>query len=424
MTRFESYALNTMIDLVEAGNPQALAGAAEALGGVRKAFQEAARELRGHLGAVEWKGESGTEFRRFGGRLAEHADDLGTYASLVGAHLTEAATGLTVVRSAMPPRAPAAGTGLPPSEPHRQEAINQLNRLASYYAVTGANLAAEEPPRFEEKLDAAVPRPAAGGGAAAAGGSQGPTATAGNHGGTGYEGTGWPTPAPTPTPTTYAPHVTYDTAGDPAGTSSSPRTGHAPTPPPAAVSPNPPTTTMELNSVTPPTLATTTVAAASSGIPTPAVPQLTPPLQPLPPVAAFPGPLGGISGGMPLTTPANTAPHTPASGITGRAATGGTATGRNGPRQPFTAGMPGVVGGSPVRGVPTPRTGTGGGPFTQGGAGLLRPAPPAMAPAPRTPQGSKPSPSRPRPRHLTEDEETWTAGRQTPVPPVVHHPPH
>ncbi|MGW7417641.1 hypothetical protein [Streptomyces sp. NPDC054863] len=447
MTHFESCGLNTMIDLVEAGNPKALAGAAEALGEMRTAFQEAAGELRGHLAAVEWKGESGTEFRRFGGRLASHADDLGTYASIVGVHLAEAATGLTAVRSAMPPRAAAAGTGPPASESHRQEAINQLNRLASYYAVSGANLAAEEPPRFEDDLDAAVPRPAGGGGTATAGGSPSPGGTAGNasaaapggHGGTGYDGAGRRADAPMPTATPYAPYAPYDThpahsahsaahsthsTSDTAGTSPGPRTGQAP--PPAAASAEPPPLTMELNSLT-------AHPTSSSGIPVPTAPQATPPPQPLPPAAAVPGPLDGISGGTPLTTPAHTALGAPAAGTTGRTAVGGSAFGGtsvgSSPRPPVTAGMPGVVGGCPARGVPAPRTGTGG-PFTQGGAGLLRPAPPAMAPAPapRTSTGPKrtngaPPPSRPRPRHPTEDEATWTAGQQTPVPPVVTHPP-
>ncbi|MFI0982010.1 hypothetical protein ACH4SP_34005 [Streptomyces sp. NPDC021093] len=236
----------------------------------------------------------------------------------------------------------------------------------------------------------------------------------------------------TSAPAAYAPYDTHsalDTAGTPPG----PHTGHA-LPPAAASAELPTTTAMELNSVTPPT-------TGPSGIPAPTAPQPTPSPQsqpqplPLPPAAAFPGPLAGISGGTPLATPVGTVLHTPA-GTTGRAATGGPAVGSTAPRPPFAAGLPGVVGGSPVRGVPAPRSATGG-PFTQGGAGLLRPGTPATAPAlapasaPRTSQGPKRTNSTPpsarsgsRLRHPTEDEATWTAGQQPSVPPVVNRPPH
>lgn len=56
-------------------------------------------------------------------------------------------------------------------EKDRQEAINQANRLASYYAVSEETLAAQEPPRFEKKLDVAMPRPSEGRGGSEESGS-------------------------------------------------------------------------------------------------------------------------------------------------------------------------------------------------------------------------------------------------------------
>ncbi len=47
-------------------------------------------------------------------------------------------------------------------EKNRQEAINQINRLASYYAVSGKRLEKQEPPRFEELLPIDMPPPVGG----------------------------------------------------------------------------------------------------------------------------------------------------------------------------------------------------------------------------------------------------------------------
>lgn len=89
-----------------------------------------------------------------------------------------ASTGLTSVRNSAPPRDDRAvpkkveDFPLPERtddnpeyakavkvEKDRQEAINQMNRLASFYAVSEESLASQEPPKFPGMLNAAVPRP-------------------------------------------------------------------------------------------------------------------------------------------------------------------------------------------------------------------------------------------------------------------------
>ncbi|WTP16968.1 hypothetical protein OHT93_27900 [Streptomyces sp. NBC_00191] len=174
---FEGHELNAMIDLVENTNPADLENAGLALWKARDAIREAARELKDHIAKVEWKGEAGNEFRSFGTDLVAHAEKLGTFADVAGTQITVAGTGLASVH--MPPRddrlvkktvadiaAPGRVEGNPDYdkavkvEKDRQEAINQMNRLASYYAVSEQTLAAQEPPRFERALKANVPRPA------------------------------------------------------------------------------------------------------------------------------------------------------------------------------------------------------------------------------------------------------------------------
>ncbi|MFD4903004.1 hypothetical protein [Streptomyces sp. NPDC058411] len=177
-TSFEGHELNAMIDLIENSNPEHLEEAGQALLKARTSMKEAAGELKGFIEGVEWEGESGTAFRDWGRGLVAHAEKLGDFAEVAGTQITVAGTGLASVRNSLPPRdsrlvrkspedieSPARIEENPEYaaalkvEKDRQEAINQANRLASYYAVSEETLAAQEPPRFEKKLDVAMPRP-------------------------------------------------------------------------------------------------------------------------------------------------------------------------------------------------------------------------------------------------------------------------
>ncbi|MFF9632461.1 hypothetical protein [Streptomyces fradiae] len=177
-TNFENAPLNAMLDLLEAANPSDLEAAGTALESARKALNDAARDLKKDAAAVDLKGEAGTEFQRFASDLAAYTYNLASFANIVGAQMKVASTGLASVRNARPPRDnrpdPKKPTDFPPSERtadnedyqkalkaerDRQEAINQLNRLASFYAVSESTLASQEPPKFPERLKAAVPPP-------------------------------------------------------------------------------------------------------------------------------------------------------------------------------------------------------------------------------------------------------------------------
>lgn len=167
-----------MIDLVESSNPEHLESAGEALWKARDAIRRAAKELGDHIDRVDWHGESGDAFRDWGKGLVAHARKLSDFAETAGTQITVAGTGLASVRSAMPPRdsrqvckspddieLPGRIDGNPEYaaavevEKNRQEAINQVNRLASYYSVAEEALAGQEPPRFEKQLDVDMPKP-------------------------------------------------------------------------------------------------------------------------------------------------------------------------------------------------------------------------------------------------------------------------
>jgi hypothetical protein len=177
-SNFEGHDLNAMIDLVETARPEDLETAGTALWNAKDAIEKAAEELKGHIGRVEWEGETATAFYKWGENLVKHALELAAFAGVTGTQITAAATGLASVRTAMPPRdsrlVPKTVDQIPThmqvegnkeyaaavkAEKDRQEAINQMNRLASFYAVSEEVMAGQEPPTFEPMPDVGVPKP-------------------------------------------------------------------------------------------------------------------------------------------------------------------------------------------------------------------------------------------------------------------------
>jgi hypothetical protein len=174
--------LNAMIDLVEQTDPEDLESSGRALWDARDAIKSAAEELDGHIQKVHWVGESGEAFRTWGGTLVTDTHHLSDFAGAAGDQITAAAVGLAAVRSAMPARDTEASRKRPDTftatekaadkegyaaavkvEKDRQEAINQMNRLGSYYAVSEEMLASlpakDQTPTFTAMPDVGVPPP-------------------------------------------------------------------------------------------------------------------------------------------------------------------------------------------------------------------------------------------------------------------------
>ncbi|MFC8657569.1 hypothetical protein ACFUCT_20580 [Streptomyces parvus] len=497
-TSFEGFQLNSMIDLVENTKPEDLENAGKSLWDARDAIKKAAQELEDNMKGVDWQGESGTAFRAFGKGLVAHARKLGDFADVAGTQITVAGTGLASVRSAMPPRDSRQVRKSPDDiempgrvadnpeyqaalkvEKDRQEAINQINRLASYYSVSGERLEGQEPPRFEKDLGIAMPPPR-GGWRPPASGTSGersesfgntPVPDAAGRSGSGSSAAVAATNRPpaevlgsAPLPdrtvgteinTVAPPQVPTTITGTPPQPSPTPTTGPAGTPPTFM----PPSLTNPVQGGTPrstgPTGMPRTVSQAGQGMgkaqPTGVGPvakgQGGPPIgRPSPmggggtfngrppvgpqsqvPTAGRPavGPGGTSTGAGPRAGGRNgivggTPQHAPTQG---RAATGGAsqrgviggpgataAPSRPGGRSTSASGTNGVVG-SPRKAAGTGSNAKG---FTAGGAGLVR------GPAGRRDKGREDEANRStRPDYVTEDEETWNAGRRGAVPPVV-----
>ncbi|MFJ4951838.1 hypothetical protein [Streptomyces sp. NPDC088760] len=194
--------LNKMIDLVEATDPEDLESSGKALWDARDAIKKAADDLKANIDQVHWVGASGEAFRSWGENLVTNTHHLSEFAGAAGDQITAAAVGLAAVRGAMPTRDTRANPKRPEKftpaekaankedyehavqvEKDRQEAINQMNRLSSYYAVSEEVLASlpakDKTPNFTSMPDVGVPQPARRSGVGS------PTPGTGSHTGTG-----------------------------------------------------------------------------------------------------------------------------------------------------------------------------------------------------------------------------------------------
>lgn len=177
-TSFEGYDLNAMIDIVESANPETLENAATALVDARDAINDAANELSRNLGDVDWEGEAHTAFYTWGMNLTTTALALAGYTDEVGTQVLAASAGLASVRKSMPPRDsridPKKPEDIPTpkrvegneeytaavtAEKNRQEAINQMYRLASFYTVSSGMMELAEEPVFPKMPAVGVPEP-------------------------------------------------------------------------------------------------------------------------------------------------------------------------------------------------------------------------------------------------------------------------
>ncbi|MFF4713915.1 hypothetical protein ACFY2V_21315 [Streptomyces eurythermus] len=183
-TDFEDHDLNAMIDLVKHGNPEHLEAASKVLWDARKAIHDAATDLETNLKGVDWEGEGAQQFQKWTSGLITWTKGLATFADVAATEISAAATGLASVRNSMPPRdtRPASEQKRPKDLPKakqvdgdpdyaaalkvekdRQEAINQVNRLASFYSVSAAGLGVAldaDPKPYEPIPDVGVPKPA------------------------------------------------------------------------------------------------------------------------------------------------------------------------------------------------------------------------------------------------------------------------
>ncbi|WP_327231454.1 hypothetical protein [Streptomyces murinus] len=179
-TEFDDHDLNAMLDLVEHADPEQLETAGKALWDARNAISDASKDLHACVKTADWEGEGADAFKSYAKSLFDWTSSFGDYTQAVGTQITTAATGLASVRKSMPPRdtRPAHEQKRPwlmpkadqkdtnpdytlaqKVEKHRQEAINQMNRLGSYYSVSAGEMQALQEPPITQMPTFGVPQP-------------------------------------------------------------------------------------------------------------------------------------------------------------------------------------------------------------------------------------------------------------------------
>jgi hypothetical protein len=177
-TNFEGHRLDEMLDLVEPTAPEQVEEVGTSLIEAGEAIAATAELLGKDVLRVDWEGVSGATFRTWSAHLIDQAAALADYAKAIGEQVLLAGAGLASVRKAMPPRdgredarsihripeaervaGNAVYVAAIKAERDRQEAINQMIRLASFYAVAEQALAVREPPAFPSMPRVGVPEP-------------------------------------------------------------------------------------------------------------------------------------------------------------------------------------------------------------------------------------------------------------------------
>ncbi|MEE1942337.1 hypothetical protein V1L54_23535 [Streptomyces sp. TRM 70361] len=438
---FEGKSLAALHAMVSKANPGLLSSRGHALSNAGSDLDGIGSELRAYIDRVKWEGQGAESFREWGQQFALESMRFAAYVRTLGNHMVNASQALTEAKAAVP--APNEMCYADPEkdrarqeaeEKKRQEAINQLNRLSSYYRMAGESMRAAEEPNF-----AAPPGDPAEFGSAGASGNTGTLSTAASAGtrdatsyresstapdksfstyGSGVGGTearsssvaNHPSPVTDRHTNTTLDSVTLPSANEVRPQTANPapqQSSNGPSTLPVAPVPSTgPAQRADRLSSRAPVTGTSPVgrpqAGGGNGITggtSRPVGNLTPGIPRGPVIGGeHPSagrPVGGYPGGMGNGTPANNGTHA------GR---------------PPMASQPGGTAG-------TPRASSGRREFTPGGTGLVRGGgtAPGMAARPATtnppPDNRRRGPD--RPDYLAEDEETWAAGQRNVVPPVI-----
>ncbi|MEE4490189.1 WXG100 family type VII secretion target [Streptomyces sp. BE230] len=483
---FEHASYQDMLNMVSGVDAAAIMARGTALVDAQTEIEKIGTELKAHVGRTTgWKGAGGDAFREWGDGFAKETLKLADYAGTAGTSLQTAGQALSEVAKVIQGHPDAVSmcyadeakekARLKAVETARNEAIPQMNKLASYYLMAQQSISSQEEPNFKPLPTEIVPdRPvdnsqtrysvprSDSGGADSVAGAQNGGASAVDHQYSTVRPDGVSPSSPDGTPTIHTPQHVNAVPGAPDNTGTNIDTVTMPqapptttTPPTGGFPPQGPTGgghQTPLPPVVMPTRPGPFGPGDSIGRITPTGPGGKGPVDSVRPPVITPGRGGVESVRPPMTTRTDTGIHggTPAQGKTGpirgtsrglvvggeRQATGHGMMGGSTGGHSGSVGRPNGLGGSqrlvtePGGTVRTPRgTQSGAGrEFTQGGAGLVRESPRsggAMGPMGGAMGGSQGTGRRSQrrdgesPDYLAEDEETWRTGDNGVVPPVI-----
>lgn len=154
-TSFEDYSLHELIELIEGANHEKIATAAAALANAGTQITEIATEINTYIEKVNWEGESGDAFRKWGKGLSHSTVAVGTYAKQSGSIMQEAAAALADRKAAMPKRST---KDTKKGEEH-QAALTEIQKLSQAYNASNDGLANIEEPRFKPMPNVGIEQP-------------------------------------------------------------------------------------------------------------------------------------------------------------------------------------------------------------------------------------------------------------------------
>ncbi|WP_199896883.1 WXG100 family type VII secretion target [Streptomyces niger] len=458
----ENMPLKDLLAMIKGANADDILDKGFALADAKIEIKWIGEELKKHVGRTTWEGKAGDAFREWGDEFAKETLKLAEYAGSVGDAMVTAGQALKEVTKSMPdmpastektievksssPKADTVEYGKAPDaeeeEKVRNEALKQMHKLASYYAMSEGSISAAEEPKFKPLPGEVMPDSSdyrdswqAGYGSTQAGASLHgayPTVSSPHMSVTSHDGLD-----SVRVPEASRTHI--DSVAPPSAP-------HVP-PSPSPTSPNLPGPVGNTN-VTPPVMmpAPTMPGGKAIGLPpstggrmSTGIPGMTERISGGSGAArasSLPHPNNGIVGGTPGGSQAGTQSRVPRGPVIGAGAQSDVGRGPMG--SGAVAGSTGGISSSsatsrrmafqPGGTVQVPNSGRK--PqkeFTSGGSGLLRRSE-TNRDNPGTSTVSYPADQGASLKHghrsstqspLTEDEETWTMGRRNVVPPVI-----
>ncbi|WP_405898338.1 hypothetical protein OG242_13090 [Streptomyces sp. NBC_00727] len=182
-TNFESMSYEDMLAMVRSVDPTAIMGRGTALIDAQTEIEKIGTELKEHVSRTTWKGKGGDAFREWGDDFAKQTIKLADYAGAAGTSLQTAGQALSEVSKVIQGHSDATGMCYADEEKEkarlkavdkaRNEAIPQMNKLASYYMMAQQTISSQEEPVFKPLPEAALPEKPVGGGKSSYGPSSG-----------------------------------------------------------------------------------------------------------------------------------------------------------------------------------------------------------------------------------------------------------
>ncbi|UNO41065.1 hypothetical protein [Streptomyces sp. MST-110588] len=169
-SNFEHKTHGELYGMVVDGNPERITSAGTGLRGAGKEIQKIAEELKTYIDKVRWEGEGADAFTKWGHHTVKESLKLAAYAKGAGDAMTRAGGALShaqsmpkpnyvaldhgAVRPANPKKSLLAPTRVTDPHPitdgpHYEEAVREMERLASYYRTAQEDFKRHETPNFK-----------------------------------------------------------------------------------------------------------------------------------------------------------------------------------------------------------------------------------------------------------------------------------